>query len=81
LRRLFVPSRWDPRPNLTAAPSATAANILSHLFGDPPDEEDDRKGRQRDDIHEGFLAPACCLICWRRLELVGLTVEAEKLSV
>jgi hypothetical protein len=22
----------------------------------------------RDDIHEGFLALACCLICWRRLE-------------
>jgi transposase len=26
-----------------------------------------RTGR-RDDIHEGFLALACCLICWRRLE-------------
>ena len=23
---------------------------------------------RRDDIHEGFLALACCLICWRRLE-------------
>jgi transposase len=23
---------------------------------------------RRDDIHEGFLAVACCLICWRRLE-------------
>jgi transposase len=22
-----------------------------------------------DEIHEGFLALACCLICWRRLEL------------
>ncbi len=22
----------------------------------------------RDDIHEGFLALACCLICWNRLE-------------
>jgi transposase len=21
---------------------------------------------RRDDIHEGFLALACCLICWRR---------------
>jgi transposase len=26
-----------------------------------------RTGR-RDDVHEGFLALACCLICWRRLE-------------
>jgi transposase len=23
---------------------------------------------RRHDIHEGFLALACCLICWRRLE-------------
>ena len=23
---------------------------------------------RRDDIHEGFLALACCLICWSRLE-------------
>jgi hypothetical protein len=23
---------------------------------------------RRDDIHEGLLALACCLICWRRLE-------------
>jgi len=23
---------------------------------------------RRDDIHEAFLALACCLICWRRLE-------------
>lgn len=23
---------------------------------------------RRDDIHEGFFALACCLICWRRLE-------------
>jgi transposase len=23
---------------------------------------------RRDDIHEGFLALACCLICWRQLE-------------
>jgi len=23
---------------------------------------------RRDDIHEGFLALACCLICWNRLE-------------
>jgi hypothetical protein len=23
---------------------------------------------RRDDIHEAFLAFACCLICWRRLE-------------
>ena len=23
---------------------------------------------RRDDIHEGFPALACCLICWRRLE-------------
>src|SRR2546425_537876 len=23
---------------------------------------------RRDDIHQGFLALACCLICWRRLE-------------
>src|SRR4051812_16974224 len=23
---------------------------------------------RRDEIHEGFLALACCLICWRRLE-------------
>jgi transposase len=23
---------------------------------------------RRDDIHEGFLALTCCLICWRRLE-------------
>jgi hypothetical protein len=23
---------------------------------------------RRDDIHEGFLALACCLICWRHLE-------------
>jgi transposase len=23
---------------------------------------------RRDDIHESFLALACCLICWRRLE-------------
>ena len=23
---------------------------------------------RHDDIHEGFLALACCLICWRRLE-------------
>ncbi len=23
---------------------------------------------RRDDIHEGFLALACCLICWRRLQ-------------
>jgi transposase len=23
---------------------------------------------RRDDIHEGFLALACCLVCWRRLE-------------
>jgi transposase len=23
---------------------------------------------RRDDIHEGFLALDCCLICWRRLE-------------
>lgn len=23
---------------------------------------------RRGDIHEGFLALACCLICWRRLE-------------
>jgi transposase len=26
---------------------------------------------RRDDIHEGFLALACCLICWRRLETVS----------
>ncbi len=25
---------------------------------------------RRDDIHEGFLALACCLICWRKLETV-----------
>ena len=24
---------------------------------------------RRDDIHEGFLARGCCLICWRRLEV------------
>ena len=24
---------------------------------------------RRDDIHEGFLALACCLIYWRRLEI------------
>jgi len=24
---------------------------------------------RRDDIHEGFLALACCLICWRRLQI------------
>jgi hypothetical protein len=23
---------------------------------------------RRDDIHEGFLALTCCLICWRQLE-------------
>ncbi len=23
---------------------------------------------RRDDIHEAFLALACCLICWRQLE-------------
>jgi transposase len=23
---------------------------------------------RRDEIHEGFLALACCLICWRQLE-------------
>ena len=23
---------------------------------------------RRDDIHEGFLALTCCLICWSRLE-------------
>ena len=23
---------------------------------------------RRDDIHEGFLAIACCLICWQQLE-------------
>jgi len=23
---------------------------------------------RRDDVHESFLALACCLICWRRLE-------------
>jgi transposase len=23
---------------------------------------------RRDDIHEGFLALTCCLVCWRRLE-------------
>jgi transposase len=23
---------------------------------------------RRDDIHEGFLAIACCLICWRKVE-------------
>jgi transposase len=23
---------------------------------------------RRDDIHEGFLALACCLICWQRLD-------------
>lgn len=23
---------------------------------------------RRDDVHEGFLALACCLICWSRLE-------------
>jgi transposase len=23
---------------------------------------------RRDDIHEGFLALACCLICWNRLQ-------------
>ena len=23
---------------------------------------------RRSDIHEGFLALACCLICWRRLQ-------------
>jgi transposase len=27
---------------------------------------------RRDDIHEGFLALACCLICWRRLESLSL---------
>jgi hypothetical protein len=26
---------------------------------------------RRDDIHEGFLALACCIICWRRLEASG----------
>jgi transposase len=26
---------------------------------------------RRDDIHEGFLALACCLICWRRLETIS----------
>ena len=34
----------------------------------------------RHDIHDGFLALACCLICWRRLELLGLALGAEKLS-
>jgi hypothetical protein len=23
---------------------------------------------RRDDIHEGFLALACCLICWQQLD-------------
>ena len=27
---------------------------------------------RRDDIHEGFLALACCLICWQRLESLSL---------
>jgi transposase len=27
---------------------------------------------RRDDIHEGFLALACCLIYWRRLESLSL---------
>ncbi len=35
---------------------------------------------RRDDIHERFLALACRLICWRKLELAHLTSEAEKVS-
>jgi len=27
-----------------------------------------RRADRRDDFHEGFLALACCLICWRRPE-------------
>jgi len=30
---------------------------------------------RRDDIHEGFLALACCLICWRRLESFSLAAN------
>jgi hypothetical protein len=28
----------------------------------------DRAGAAEDEIHEGFLALACCLVSWRRLE-------------
>lgn len=31
---------------------------------------------RRDDTHEASLALACCLICWRRLEPLGLPNEA-----
>jgi transposase len=30
---------------------------------------------RRNDIHEGFLALACCLVCWRRLENSILIAE------
>src|SRR5437763_4770207 len=35
---------------------------------------------RRDDIHGGFLALACCLICWRRLESLSLAAEGGMLS-
>jgi len=59
-----------PEINPTAA--ATALPATKTWLGAPRLLHDRRRRLiptdRRDDIHEGFLALACCLICWRGLE-------------
>jgi hypothetical protein len=60
-RRELVPEIWLPGPEVRG--ERERARFRLHLVH----KRTSLKNRVHA-IHEGFLALACCLICWRQLE-------------